>query len=105
LVYVTCAYSFEENERVGEWLLSKFPQFQPQVVPHLAEYQSHLTELPCYRMFPQDRLGAGAFTMLLHNTNDVAPASDALANFLNRPKLIQLKLPDLLHSEAVSQEC
>lgn len=70
LAYMTCTYSVEENERVIEWLLEKFPQFQPIVVPHLTAYQSHLTSIPCYRMWPQDRLGAGAFTVLLKNTEE-----------------------------------
>ncbi|MBF2048314.1 MAG: RsmB/NOP family class I SAM-dependent RNA methyltransferase [Leptolyngbya sp. IPPAS B-1204] len=68
LAYMTCAYSPQENEQVSEWLLQKFPQFQPVEVPYLRAYQSHLTDLPCYRMFPQSGLGAGAFTILLQNT-------------------------------------
>ncbi|MGI0486692.1 RsmB/NOP family class I SAM-dependent RNA methyltransferase [Pantanalinema rosaneae CENA516] len=68
LAYMTCAYSPEENEQVAEWFLERFPQFQAVTVPHLTDYQSQLTTLPCYRMFPQQGLGAGAFTMLLQNT-------------------------------------
>ena len=68
LAYMTCTYSSEENEQVCEWLLKKFPQFQPVMIPHLAAYQSHLTSIPCYRIWPQEGLGAGAFTMLLKNT-------------------------------------
>jgi len=67
LAYMTCAYSPEENEQVIEWLLSRFPQFQPIAIPQLAAYQSHLSDLPCYRLFPQSRLGAGSFTTLLKN--------------------------------------
>ncbi len=70
LSYITCTYSPEENEQVCEWFLAKFPQFQPVTVPHLAAHQSHLTTLPCYRMWPQNGLGAGAFTMLFRNTTD-----------------------------------
>ncbi|MBF2027256.1 MAG: RsmB/NOP family class I SAM-dependent RNA methyltransferase [Oscillatoriales cyanobacterium C42_A2020_001] len=68
LAYMTCTYSPEENEQVAEWFLTRFPQFQPVAVPHLQAYQSHLTDLPCYRLFPQSGLGAGAFTLLLQNT-------------------------------------
>lgn len=64
LAYMTCAYSLEENEQVSAWFLSKFPQFQPLEVPHLETHRSHLAPFPCYRMFPQTRLGAGAFTIL-----------------------------------------
>ncbi|MFN6499730.1 MAG: RsmB/NOP family class I SAM-dependent RNA methyltransferase [Nostoc sp. DedQUE01] len=70
LAYMTCTYSPEENEQVCEWLLERFPHFQPMEINHLAKYQSHLTTMPCYRMFPQDRLGAGAFTVLFKNTNE-----------------------------------
>lgn len=69
LAYMTCTYSPEENEQVCEWFLSRFPQFQPVKVTHLENYQSHLTTVPCYRLFPEDRLGAGAFTVLFQNTN------------------------------------
>jgi 16S rRNA C967 or C1407 C5-methylase (RsmB/RsmF family) len=68
LAYMTCTYSPEENEQVCEWFLEKFPHFQTVEVAHLSAYQSHLTNIPCYRMFPQDRLGAGAFTVLFRNT-------------------------------------
>lgn len=70
LAYMTCTYSMEENEQVVEWLLERFPQFQPTGVPHLIAYQSHLTSIPCYRMWPQKGLGAGAFTVLLKNTQE-----------------------------------
>ena len=67
LVYMTCAYSPEENEQVSEWFLQRFPQFQPLEIPHLREWRSTLTSLPCYRIFPQSGLGAGAFTILFQN--------------------------------------
>jgi 16S rRNA C967 or C1407 C5-methylase (RsmB/RsmF family) len=68
LAYMTCTYSPEENEQVCEWFLARFSQFQAVEISHLQPYQSHLTTLPCYRLFPQDRLGAGAFTVLFKNT-------------------------------------
>ncbi len=70
LAYMTCTYSPEENEQVCEWLLEKFPQFQLVEVKHLKNYQSHLTTMPCYRMFPQSKLGAGAFTALFRNMEE-----------------------------------
>ncbi|MHC0065609.1 RsmB/NOP family class I SAM-dependent RNA methyltransferase [Nostoc sp. UIC 10890] len=70
LAYMTCTYSPEENEQVCEWFLERFPHFQAIEISNLAKYQSHLTTMPCYRMFPQDKLGAGAFTVLFKNTND-----------------------------------
>jgi len=95
LLYMTCAYSLEENEQVCEWFLEKFSQFQPIAVETLANYQSHLVKFPCYRMFPQYRLGAGAFTALLRNmaVSDAKDESDhdgddRLNAFLQRPRLI-----------------
>ncbi|BBD65862.1 Fmu (Sun) domain-containing protein [Nostoc commune NIES-4072] len=70
LAYMTCTYSPEENEQVCEWFLERFPQFQAVEISNLAKYQSHLTKMPCYRIFPQDMLGAGAFTILFKNTNE-----------------------------------
>lgn len=68
LAYMTCTYSLEENEEVCQWLMKKFPHFQAVEVEHLRDYRSHLTHLPCYRIFPPDKLGAGAFTALFKNT-------------------------------------
>lgn len=72
LAYMTCTYSPEENEQICEWLIERFPQFTPVLIPHLAAYQSHLTSMPCYRMWPQDGLGAGAFTVLFKNNEEGA---------------------------------
>jgi 16S rRNA C967 or C1407 C5-methylase (RsmB/RsmF family) len=68
LAYMTCTYSSEENERVCEWFSEKFPDFEAIKVDHLLAYQSHLTDIPCYRMWPHNQLGAGAFTALFRNT-------------------------------------
>lgn len=82
LAYMTCTFSPEENEQVCDWFLHKFPQFQPVLVPHLAPFQSHLAEWPCYRLWPQSGLGAGAFTALFHNSEwGVLPVD---AEFLER---------------------
>lgn len=70
LLYMTCTYSLEENEQVCEWFLQRFPQFAAVEVDYLANYQSHLTNIPCYRMFPQAGLGAGAFTVLFKNMDE-----------------------------------
>ncbi len=73
LVYMTCTYSPEENEQVVQWLCDRFPHFQPVPVPALQAHQSHLADFPCYRLFPQSGLGAGAFTVLLQNTATTEP--------------------------------
>jgi 16S rRNA C967 or C1407 C5-methylase (RsmB/RsmF family) len=64
LAYMTCTYSIAENESVCEWFLKKFSTFAPIEISELDAYRSHLTTIPCYRMFPQSSLGAGAFTVL-----------------------------------------
>jgi 16S rRNA C967 or C1407 C5-methylase (RsmB/RsmF family) len=69
LAYMTCTYSPEENEEVCAWFLERFPQFQAVEIDYLNMYRSHLTNIPCYRMFPQVGLGAGAFTVLFQNCN------------------------------------
>lgn len=73
LIYMTCTYAIEENEQVIDWLLDRFPQFELIEVPQLVAHRSHLSEKFCYRIFPQHRFGAGAFTALLKNTADEEP--------------------------------
>jgi 16S rRNA C967 or C1407 C5-methylase (RsmB/RsmF family) len=89
LAYMTCAYSLEENEQVSEWFLAKFPQFQALVVPHLVASQSHLTDVPCYRIWPYSGLGAGAFTVLFKNMEE-GSADELPAEFLERSDFIYL---------------
>lgn len=89
LVYMTCTYSPEENEQVASWLLARFPHFQALEIPHLKDYRSHLAEFPCYRLFPQSGLGAGAFTIALQNTADT-PAQPLPADFGDRPGFYRL---------------
>lgn len=86
LLYSTCTYAPEENEQVCAWLLKKFPEFAPVKVPTLQAYQSSLTELPCYRLWPQSGLGAGAFTMLLQRQGgaESAPLNTAFLNHHGR---------------------
>lgn len=67
LVYTTCTYSPGENEQVGTWLMQRFPAFAPVAVPPLQGFQSPLTTMPCYRLWPQSALGAGAFALLLRH--------------------------------------
>lgn len=88
LTYMTCAFSEAENERVCTWFTRHFPDFVPQRVPLLQDFQSHLTDMPCYRMWPQSRLGAGAFTMLFRQSQLEArrsPTSLSLTDSKQRP--------------------
>jgi 16S rRNA C967 or C1407 C5-methylase (RsmB/RsmF family) len=70
LAYLTCTYSLKENEGNVEWLVKQQPRFTPEMVPTLHPFQSHLTELPCYRLWPQAGIGAGGFAALLRNCEE-----------------------------------
>ena len=69
LAYMTCTYSPKENEDVLKWFLKKFPNFMPVLVPSHQPFQSILTEIPCYRIFPQSGQGAGGFCCLMRRLN------------------------------------
>ncbi|MBE9012879.1 RsmB/NOP family class I SAM-dependent RNA methyltransferase, partial [Pseudanabaenaceae cyanobacterium LEGE 13415] len=87
LVYMTCTYSTEENEQVIDWLIERFPQFETVEVQKLESYRSHLTDKFCYRIFPHDRFGAGAFTALLRNT-EIGEAKETPESFSARPGMV-----------------
>jgi len=67
LAYMTCTFSEKENEGNLRWFLKRHPGFAPVEVPALEAYRSHLTDLPCYRLWPHRGEGAGAFTALLRH--------------------------------------
>lgn len=68
LIYSTCTYAYEENEKVIHWFLSKFPRFKTVEVPDLRPQRSELSqEAFCYRFFPHRGDGAGGFTCLLRS--------------------------------------
>lgn len=89
LAYMTCTYAVEENEQVIEWLLERFSHLRPVVIPHLAAHQSHLSSLPCYRLWPQTGLGAGAFTILLQNTQMDIP-QEIPFDFFQHPGVVEI---------------
>lgn len=64
LMYSTCTYSREENEKNVEWFVKNFPEFSAVTVPHLKSHQSTLIETACYRFEPQEKMGAGGFVVL-----------------------------------------
>jgi 16S rRNA C967 or C1407 C5-methylase (RsmB/RsmF family) len=59
LSYMTCTYAEKENEDVLRWFFKRFAHFHPQPVSALAGNESHLTDFPCYRLWPQNGEGAG----------------------------------------------
>jgi 16S rRNA C967 or C1407 C5-methylase (RsmB/RsmF family) len=86
VTYMTCTYSPEENEQVIDWFLERFPNFRSVAIPDLSNFQSHLSEIPCYRIFPQSKLGSGAFTALLQNTES-GKLNLIPEDFLSHPKV------------------
>lgn len=70
MLYMTCTYAKKENEKVVEWLLQEFPELEPVEAPLLAEFRSAYTDVPCYRLFPQSGIGAGAFSALLRKKGE-----------------------------------
>ncbi|MCB0354124.1 MAG: RsmB/NOP family class I SAM-dependent RNA methyltransferase [Bdellovibrionales bacterium] len=68
LAYMTCTFSREENEGNVEWFLEHFPEFKPIEANQLGKFRSSLSDLPCYRLFPNDEFGAGGFTALCYHT-------------------------------------
>lgn len=73
ILYSTCTFSIEENEKVISWFQSKFPEFSAIKISQVERFQSQLTDTPCYRLFPQQGLGAGGFTALLRNESSGEP--------------------------------
>ena len=75
LLYSTCTFSREENENNVEWFLKNFPDFEAVTVRALESYQSTLSEPPCYRLYPQSGVGAGAFCALFRRAGEPAVIS------------------------------
>ncbi len=70
LLYSTCSYSREENEENIRWFVRKFPTFKPVVVQKFVAFQSPYSDLPCYRLWPDEDVGAGGFAAIFKNTDD-----------------------------------
>lgn len=65
LLYTTCTYDPEENEKVMAYIIRRIPGWQAVPVPALASFRSSLCAFPAYRMLPTDGIGAGGFCCLL----------------------------------------
>ena len=79
LAYMTCTYSVEENEKVIDWILKKFPDFSVVSVPELASHQSSYVDYPAYRMWPHHGIGSGSFTCLLQRAGDADVSRQSIA--------------------------
>ena len=68
--------------------INRITAFEPVEVPNVAKYRSHLTAIPCDRMWQQDRLGSRVFKVLFQNnsegeTNQLPPDFLASTSFTN----------------------
>lgn len=70
MLYMTCTYTPKENEKIVEWLLNEYPDLVMVESKRLERFRSQISEHACYRMFPQDGLGAGAFAALFQKVGD-----------------------------------
>lgn len=65
ILYSTCTYDPEENERVLAYILRRVSGWDAVEVPALASYRSTLCDFPAYRLLPHHGGGAGGFCCLL----------------------------------------
>jgi 16S rRNA C967 or C1407 C5-methylase (RsmB/RsmF family) len=70
LLYMTCTYAIKENEKLVGWLLKEYPDLEAVEAPFLSEHASRFADFPCYRMFPHQGLGAGAFSCLVRKRGE-----------------------------------
>lgn len=66
LLYTTCTYDPEENEKVLSYLLKRNSCLRAVAVPALDPFRSRLSAFPSYRLLPAAGFGAGGFCCLLH---------------------------------------
>lgn len=65
ILYSTCTYDPEENEKVMAYILRRTPGWRAVEVPSLASFASRLSDFPAYRLFPAHGFGSGGFCCLL----------------------------------------
>jgi 16S rRNA C967 or C1407 C5-methylase (RsmB/RsmF family) len=70
IAYSTCTYAQSENEGVVEWALSKHDGCSTVEIPLLNAHRSQLSSEFCYRLWPQQGVGAGAFLSLIQVGGD-----------------------------------
>lgn len=65
IVYTTCTYDPEENEKVISYILKRIPGWSAVEVECLSAFRSAISEFPAYRLLPAHGFGAGGFCCLL----------------------------------------
>ncbi len=89
LLYSTCTFAPEENEKVLAWLLKRFEVFEAIEVPHLAPWRSPLVEFPVYRLYPHTGMGAGSFVGLLRRKGAAISQAELTPDLLAFPVPIE----------------
>lgn len=68
IVYTTCTYDPEENEKVMVYILKRVPGWEAVEAPLLESFRSRLATFPAYRLLPGHGFGAGGFCCLLRKS-------------------------------------
>ena len=77
LAYMTCTFSPDENEKIIEWFLKRFPDFECVEVTALQSFKSTLSEtVHAYRFWPHQAPLAGGFTCLLRKNGTPGPTPE-----------------------------
>ncbi len=95
ILYATCTFSVEENEKQVEGFLQRHPDFRlmpvkEQVKAHTCDGVKGLTE--CRRFYPHVAQGEGQFGTVLLNTNAPCPAPSAP----KKKKPLEQKIPKVV---------
>ena len=85
LLYATCTFSIEENEKNMDWFCKTFPDFATVPVDTLADFSSPHGRGTSYRLFPQHGYGAGAFACLLKRSGEAGsmPINERVAQVVS----------------------
>lgn len=65
ILYTTCTYDPDENEKVMAYVLRRIPGWEAIDIPSLNAFRSALCDFPAYRLLPMHGFGAGGFCCLL----------------------------------------
>ncbi len=71
ILYTTCTYDPDENEKVMSYILRRVPGWEAVEVPSLHDFRSTLCDFPAYRLLPQHGFGAGGFCCLLRKSENI----------------------------------
>ena len=71
ILYSTCTYDPDENEKVMGYILKRVPGWRAVEVASLEPFRSALADFPCYRLLPAHGFGAGGFCCLLQRLPSV----------------------------------